>query len=205
MAQRNWKRMPWRLRYEVGAGWASDVRRLLIQATHMHCHVEFQGPVRLGPGFQLSIPNGGTFIVGPGVDFRRRFMCEIAGNGKVVIGPGSIFTGETMIQCTTSIEIGARCAFGQATFIADGNHKWRDPTKHLLDQGFNYRPIVIEDFVSVMTKSTILNSIGQRSVIAAHSVVTKPMPAFVLAGGAPAKVIDSFAPANGADGEFGPA
>jgi acetyltransferase-like isoleucine patch superfamily enzyme len=189
-----WQKVPWHLRYNVGAQIASDLRKLVIRVTHLHCNVEFQGPVRLGPGFQLSIPGRGTLIVGPGVDFRRRFWCEIASDGKVVIGAGSVFTGETMIQCTTSIEIGTRCAFGQATFIADGNHKWRDPTKHLLDQGYNYRPIVIEDNVSVMTKSTILNSIGQRSVIAAHSVVTKPIPPFVLAGGAPAKVIESFAP-----------
>lgn len=190
-----WKKVPWHLRYNLGARYASDLRKLVIRATHLHCHVEFQGPVRLGPGFTLNIPGRGTLIVGPGVDFRRRFMCEIGSDGKVVIGAGSFFTGETMIQCTTSIEIGTRCGFGQATFIADGNHKLRDPSKHILDQGYDFRPIVIEDNVAVMTKSTILNSIGERSVIAAHSVVTKPIPPFVLAGGVPAKVIESFAPA----------
>src|SRR5947199_10037455 len=67
---RNWRKIPWYLRYRKGAMWASGLRRLSIMATHRHCRVEFQGPVRLGPGFTLDIPDQGTFIVGPGVNFR---------------------------------------------------------------------------------------------------------------------------------------
>ncbi|HWB68040.1 MAG TPA: acyltransferase, partial [Mycobacteriales bacterium] len=84
--------------------------------------------------------------------------------------------------------------FGQAVMIADGNHKFRDHTQHLLDQGYEFRPITIGDNAIVTSKCTILNSIGDGAVIGANSVVTKPVPAFCLAVGAPARVVEYFGP-----------
>ena len=75
---RELRRVPWRLRYGVAGRAMSTTRRIMVKATHLHCHVEFRGPVRVGPGFALDIPERGTFIVGPGVDFRRGFVCEIS-------------------------------------------------------------------------------------------------------------------------------
>jgi len=83
-AERALRRLPWRLRYGLGGRVMSTTRRLMIEATHLHCHVEFRGPVRIGPGFAIDIPDRGTLIVGPGVDFRRGFVCEISGEGRVL-------------------------------------------------------------------------------------------------------------------------
>jgi acetyltransferase-like isoleucine patch superfamily enzyme len=187
-------RLPWRLRYRHGARLASSARRILIRATHRHCHVEFQGPVRLGPGFSLEIPDRGTLIVGPGVDFRRGFVCEISGDGRIEIGAGSIFTSHALVQCSTTIRIGRRCVFGQATMIADGNHRFRDHTRHLLDQGYEFRPIHIGDGAIVTSKCTILNDVGDGAVVGANSVVTRPVPAHCLVGGVPARVLEYFGP-----------
>jgi len=191
---RNWRKVPWHLRYRVGATLASDLRRWMILATHRHCRVEFEGPVHIGPGFELSIPGDGTLIVGQGVDFRRRFYCEIDANGRVEIGAGSTFTGEMMIQCSTSITIGKRVTFGQASLIADGNHRFRDYTKHTLDQGYDYRPVTVGDNAVITTKCTILNDVGEGALIAANSVVTRPIPPYCLAGGAPARILEYFGP-----------
>ena len=189
-----WTMLPWRVRYLWGPRLLSEQRRLLIRATHRHCHVEFQGPVRLGPGFHLEIPNAGSFIVGPGVDFRRGFVCEIVGNGRVSIGPGTTFTSHCLIQCSTSIDIGQGCNFGQSTQIVDGNHRFRDPDVPMLAQGYDFRSIVIGDGASVLSKCTIVNSIGERALIGANSVVTRPIPAFCLALGSPARVVEYFGP-----------
>lgn len=198
-----WRRVPWRLRYDLGGRWASHARRLAVIATHRHCRVEFRGPVRLGPGFALQIPGAGTFVVGAGVDFRRGFVCEISGGGQVTIGSGSVFTSHALIQCSTSIAIGERCIFGQATMIADGFHRFRDPDLHLLDQGYDFRPIVIGDGAVVTSKCTITAGIGERALIAAHSVVTKAVPAYCLAGGAPARVLEYFGPPERRPAEIG--
>jgi acetyltransferase-like isoleucine patch superfamily enzyme len=188
------RRLPWKLRYIYGERLATATRKALIRATHQHCHVEFRGPVRLGPGFSLNIPGPGTFIVGEGVDFRRGFHCEISGHGRVIIGAGSVFTSGALVQCTTSIEIGERCHLGQALLLVDGNHRFRDPNLPLMAQGYDYRPIRIGNDVSIMAKCTVLADIGEHSFIGSNAVVSKPVPAFCLALGAPARVVEYFGP-----------
>ena len=186
--------MPWRVRYVWGQRAMTEARKLGIWATHRHCRVEFQGPVRLGPGFRLSIPDAGTLIVGPGVDFRGGFVCLIEGTGRVVIGAGSIFTSHALIQCGTSIEIGERCAFGQSLLMVDGYHRYSDPDRHWLEQGYDHRPLRIGDGVGVSDKCTIQADIGERAMIGSQSVVDRPIPPFCTAVGAPARVVRYFGP-----------
>jgi acetyltransferase-like isoleucine patch superfamily enzyme len=128
------------------------------------------------------------------VDFRRGFACEIFGDGRVEIGAGTVFTSNALIQCTTSIEIGERCAFGQSTLIVDGYHRYRDPDIHWDDQGYDFRPIRIGSGVGVSDKCTIQADIADRAMIGTGSVVNRPIPAYSLAIGAPARVIRYFGP-----------
>lgn len=179
----------WRARYRWAPQLASDLRRRAATATHRHATVRFRGPVRLGPGFALDIPGPGTLDVGVGVDLRRGFVCEISGSGRVTIGDGSIFTRDALVQCSTSIDIGRRCVFGQNVLLADGNHRFDDPDRHLLDQGYDFMPLVIGDGAVVMSNCTIVAPIGAGSVVAAGSVVTRPVPSSTLVGGAPARVL----------------
>ena len=165
-----------------------------MHATHRHCNVTFEGPVYLGPGFRLDIPDNGTLIVGRYTQFRLGFYCEIANGGRVTIGEGSYFTYYSHIACSTTISIGKRCGVGKSTIIVDGSHKYRDFTVPFLDQGYNYRPITIADDVQIHSNCTIINNIGERSIIAANAVVTKPIPAYCVAGGVPARVLEYFGP-----------
>ena len=189
----NWRKAPWYVRYRLGPNWASNLRRFMIKITHTHATVELKD-VYLGPGFHLEIPDHGSLICAPGVQFRRGFVCEIGGNGRVEIGAGTVFTSDALVQCSTLIKIGERCGFGQATFIVDGNHRFRDHTKHWLDQGDNFREIHIGDGVAVNTKCTVINDIGDHAVIGANSVVSRPVPAYCVAVGAPARVVEYFGP-----------
>jgi acetyltransferase-like isoleucine patch superfamily enzyme len=186
------RKLPWYMRYNLGASVASDLRRLAITATHPHCRVEFRGPVRLGPGFSLHIPDKGSFVVGVGVEFRRGFVCEIGGDGRVSIGDGSVFTSNTLIQCSTSIDIGHRCQFGQSVLLVDGTHRFRDPTRHLLDQGYDFRPLTIDDGAVIMAKCTVFADVGKGTVVGANSVVSRPLPAHCLAVGSPARPVEFF-------------
>jgi acetyltransferase-like isoleucine patch superfamily enzyme len=133
-------------------------------------------------------------IIGPGVDFRRGFVCEISGEGRVEIGAGTTFTSHTLVQCSTSIEIGTRCAFGQSVLIVDGYHRYADPGRHWLDQGYDFRPIKIGDGAGISDKCTIQADIGERAMIASHSVVNRAIPAYVVAAGSPARVVRYFGP-----------
>ena len=175
----------------------SWLRKRWVLLRHPHATIIFQRSVYIGPGFSLHIPDNGTFIVGPGVEFRRNFRAEISGNGRIVIGAGSYLTYDVILACTTSIEIGERCGLGQCLYITDGNHRYRDLDKPFLEQGYNFRPITIEDDVQIFSKCTITNSIRKRAIIGANSMVTKPIPPYCVAGGVPARVIDYFGPPGG--------
>lgn len=198
---RDWRKVPWYLRYDVGTRVSTKLRVKLIEATHLHARVELHHPARVGPGFELDIPDAGTLIAGPGVDFRRGFVCEISGHGRVTIGAGTVFTSHCLIQCSTSIDIGRRCAFGQTTLIFDGTHEYTDVERHWLDQGYTFRPIRIGDGAGISDKCTIYADIGERAMVASHSVVNRPIPPYCVAAGAPARVIRRFGREDEVTGE----
>lgn len=173
----------------------SWLRKRWVLFRNPHAHIEFQGPVYLGPGFSLDMPRGGSFIVGPGVEFRRNFRAELASvDSRITIGGGCAFTYEVVIQCTSSIDIGQHCIFAQATLIADGSHRFRELDRPAGHQGYDLRPVKIADQVSVMAKCTIIADIGARTFVGAGAVVTRPLPPYCVAVGIPARVIDYFGP-----------
>jgi acetyltransferase-like isoleucine patch superfamily enzyme len=173
----------------------SWLRKQWVLFRNPHAHIEFQGPVYLGPRFSLDMPHGGTFIVGPGVEFRRGFRAELAGaDSRITIGGSCTFTYDAVIQCATTIDIGKHCIFGQATLLVDGNHRFRDLDRPILQQGYDFQALKIGDHVMVTSKCTIIADIGERTFVGANAVVTRPLPAFCVAGGVPARVIDYFGP-----------
>ena len=172
---------------------ASELRKRWVLARNPHVDIRFEGPVYLGPGFSLFAPEGGTFHVGPYVEFRRGFRCELH-HGSVRIGRGSVFTYDVLVQCSSSIEIGERCMFGQSTIVVVGNHRFRDLTKPMLEQGYDLQPIRIGDDVTVTTKCTIIADLGERAFVGANSVVTRPVEPYTVVAGVPAKVIETYGP-----------
>ncbi len=182
-----------RLSYAWGPRIASEARKRWLIARHPHVDIRFEGPVYLGPGFSLFCPEGGTFVVGPWVEFRRGFRCELHG-GEVRIGGGTVFTYSVLVQCSSRIAIGERCMFGQSTLVVDGQHRFRDLDKPMLAQGYDFQPIVIEDDATITTKCTIMARVGTRAFVGANSVVTRPIPPYTVAVGAPAKPIEYFGP-----------
>jgi acetyltransferase-like isoleucine patch superfamily enzyme len=180
--------VPWRVRYYHGARLASWGRKRTVALTHSHARVTFGRYSYVGPGFSLTIPDGGTLEIGPGVQFRRGFVCEIAGNGRVVIGANTIFTAQALVQCSTSIVIDEGCIFGQAVLLADGQHRFEDLSVRFLDQGYDFRPLHIGREVVVHSKCTITADVGEHVILGAHSLVTRALPAYSVAFGSPARV-----------------
>ena len=172
----------------------SALRKRWVLLRHPHAEIRFGRGVYLGPRFSLHMPGQGAFIVGDDVEFRRDFRAEISGDGRIAIGAGSVFTYSVLIQCSTTIEIGERCMFGQATIVLDGQHRFRDVTRPMLEQGYDFHPLRIDDDAVITTKCSIMADIGTRAFIGANSVVSKPIPAYTVAVGAPARAIDYFGP-----------
>lgn len=194
--------LPMRLGYIHGPRLMSWLRKQWVLLRHPHANIQFGRNVYVGPGFSLFIPHEGSFIVGDRVEFRRDFRAELSGNGRVTIGADATFTYSVLIQCSTTIDIGERCQFGQTTILLDGQHRFRDITRPMLEQGYDFHPLRIEDDAVVTTKCTIMADIGTRAFIGANAVVTRPIPAYTVAVGAPARPIDYFGPPGQEPEEF---
>ena len=142
------RRLPVKVGYFRAPFWASAVRKRWVKFRNPHATIEFGAHTYLGPGFSLHMPFGGTFITGESVEFRRNFRAELGPEGRIEIGAGSYLTYDVIMSCGTSITIGERCGIGQNAYLVDGNHRYRDLDEPFLDQGYDYRPIVIEDDVA---------------------------------------------------------
>jgi acetyltransferase-like isoleucine patch superfamily enzyme len=187
--------VPRRAGYLWGPRVMSALRKRWVLARNPHLDIRFEGPVYLGRGFSIHGPERATFVVGPWVEFRRGFRVELARGAVVRIGGGCRFTYDVLIQCGERVEIGKGCMFGQSSAIFDGNHRFRDIERPMLEQGYDLRPVRIEDEAIVTTKCTIIGAtIGRRAFIGANSVVTRDIPPYVVAVGAPARPIEYFGP-----------
>lgn len=86
---------------------------------------------------------------------------------------------------------------GPQVSIITGDHKIDTVGKYMVNVSDDEKvpendlPVVIEDDVWIGANSTILKgvTIGEGSVVAAGSVVTKNVPAYTIVGGVPAKII----------------
>lgn len=111
-----------------------------------------------------------------------------------------------MIGCADKIEIGSYVILSNNVHIYDNNNHPTDPTtrKEMCLNGFygeawswthaTKKPTIIEDNVWIGERSTILKgvTIGEGSIVACDSVVTKSVPPFSLIAGNPAKVVKSL-------------
>ena len=190
--------------YERGPLWMSALRKRWVLLRHPHADISFAPNVYLGPGFSLHMPHGGAFHVGSGVEFRRGFRAEVEGGGRITFGPDSVCTYYVLMQCTTVIEVGARCMFGQSTIVVDGQHRFRDLEKPMLEQGYDFTPVRIGDDATLTSKCTVMADVGERAFVGAGAVVTRPVPAYTVAIGAPARPIDYFGPPGGEPPELAP-
>jgi acetyltransferase-like isoleucine patch superfamily enzyme len=175
---------------------ASRLRQWKARAANPLADIRFGAGCYLGPGFSIHAPWGGVFRSGDHCEFRRGFRAELAGpDARIEMGSSCVFTYYSLVQCGRSITIGDRVMFGQSSMVVDGNHRFRDLTKPMLAQGYDFRPIRIGDDVTTTTKCTIIADIGERAFVGANSVVTKEIPPFTVAVGSPAEAIDYFGPA----------
>lgn len=124
--------------------------------------------------------------------------------GSVTIGDFTLLNG-ALVMCEDRIEIGSHCLVSWNVGIADSDFHPLDAAQRLIDAKalapfYENRPprpklvtapVIIRDNVWIGMNSTILKGveIGENSVVAAGSVVTKPVPPNVVVAGNPAVVV----------------
>ncbi|MFD1872262.1 acyltransferase [Hymenobacter bucti] len=145
-----------------------------------------------------SIIIGHTFQANSGVDFNTiggdtiLRLITFTEEAKIVIGDNVGISNSTILAWNR-IEIGNHVMIGGSVKIWDTNFHSLNPLIRTsgIDNDVKTAPIKIDDYAFIGAGSIILKGvhIGKNAIIAAGSVVTKSIPANVLAGGNPCKVI----------------
>lgn len=135
--------------------------------------------------------------------YRCRFEVNGEHKGKVLLFGEQVKVGDDVsIRCAKRIRIGNHVLMGSRVLILDNAHGTyrgdrQDSPDTIPDQrALRAAPVTIEDKVWIGEGSVIQMgvTIGKGSVIAANSVVTKSVPAGVIAGGVPAKILRKWDP-----------
>lgn len=127
------------------------------------------------------------------------------GHGRITIGGNCWIggAGSTAIGALDSVSIGSNVIISNHVHIYDNNNHPTDPEQRLaMTNGVHggplwdwthsaSAPVVIENNVWIGEFSMILKgvTIGEGSVVAAHSVVTKDVPPYSVVAGNPARVV----------------
>ena len=112
--------------------------------------------------------------------------------GDVIIGNRTrIGFGNTVIG---PVRIGNDVSLAQHVTVTGLNHNFSDVSDIINHQGVSTNCVIIDDDVWIGANSVILPgiSIGKHSVVAAGSVVTRPVPSYSVCAGNPARIIKQY-------------
>lgn len=174
-----WARHParagWSGLFSLTRNWPSmlgiAVRRLALPRLFAACGDGLTvGPGALIVGFE-------RIRIGGGVDAMSMLRLDAVGDGTLTIGDQCSFNNNVQISCGPrgSIVLGDAVLIGANVLLRNGNHRWRDPTRRIRDQGHDCADIIIEDDVWIGSNVVVLGGVHIRtgSVISSGSVVRR--------------------------------
>lgn len=115
-------------------------------------------------------------------------------NCKLTIGDGTYIGRFSHIYATSKIEIGKKVLMADKVYISDNLHSYENVNMPVIDQPIKQtNPVVIADGAWLGENVCIIGaSVGKNSVIGANSVVTKDIPDYCIAIGAPAVIVKRY-------------
>jgi acetyltransferase-like isoleucine patch superfamily enzyme len=143
----------------------------------------------------------GRLEIGAHVLFEPGVWLTAPAPARIMIGAGSFLNLGVMVAAAELVEIGEHCMLANGCFVTDADHRFDDPEKPVPWQGFTTKgPTRLGDNVWCGANVVITGgvTVGERCVIGANSVVTRDIPAFSLAAGAPAQVLRQIEYRSGA-------
>jgi acetyltransferase-like isoleucine patch superfamily enzyme len=132
---------------------------------------------------------------------------SVGDEGYVTVGDFTLLNG-ALVMCEKRIDIGSHCLISWNVGIADSDFHPLDPAQRVIDSHalapflkdrpprpkLKTAPVIISDNVWIGMNAIILKgvNIGENSVVAAGSVVTKSVPANTVVAGNPAVPVKTF-------------
>jgi hypothetical protein len=141
-------------------------------------------------GRNVEIVLYGQLQIGRGVILSDGCSLEIGPGGRLVIGDGVFIGRHTVVVASEQVELGEGTLIAEQCSIRDQDHQV-EPAKRLQEAGARTAPVILEPNVWLGAGVRVLRGsrIGQGSVIGANAVVRGEIPAGVIAGGVPARVL----------------
>jgi acetyltransferase-like isoleucine patch superfamily enzyme len=169
--------------------WLLSVARQAIQARLQLRRCDSMGKWVRVRG-RVRVHNEGTIAIADRVRFRSEAaMSELVAwkGGKIEIGEATTINYGTSISAASVVKIGRNCLVGTYVNIMDCN--FHNASDHAWNM--DAEPVVIEDDVWLGNRCVIMKgvTVGQGSVVAACSLVTKNVPPHTLVVGVPARVV----------------
>jgi len=187
-------------RHVEGDWWSEPIPPNIIFGEGFYCetaqifrHLKSKAPRAVVLGHHVSCYAGCSFAVGE--------------NGTCSVGDFTLMNG-ALVMAEERIEIGSHCLISWNVGIADSDFHPLEPAQRLIDAQalapfFKNRPprpklktapVKIADNVWIGMNAVILKGviIGENSVVAAGSVVTKSVPPNTVVAGNPAVVVKQF-------------
>ncbi len=158
--------------------------------------------LRLGDRLQLDglafIGRGTRIQVGKQATLSLGRWCWIGGGSKIRVHEGRCEIGAKTVmgeECTISayreVVIGRECLIADRVMLIDFDHGTSEVERTIRAQGIYTRPVRVGHNCWLGYGACLLRGadVGDNSVIGANSVVTRGIPANVIAAGQPARVV----------------
>jgi len=137
------------------------------------------GSIRLGDGVTLSFqPQGNVY---------RSSLRTYFPDARIEIGDACVIQG-AIIHCNCAVKIGARTRLAPGVILCDNDSHAPVIAAAARDARPPQAPITLGQNVWLGMRTIVLKgvTIGDNTILAANSIVTRDLPANVLAGGIPA-------------------
>ncbi len=179
----------------------------LLKFQHLRTKCEIGTNVNVTHKFILDV-KGNEFGIKIGNNVWLDGKITVLEKGKVVIGNDCSFRRDTYIGALESITIGDNVFGAENVYICDNNNHPTSPLDRLemtshapntaawkwTNPKVQSSPIIIGNNVWIGRNATLLKGVkvGQGSIIAANSVLTKTYPPYCVIAGNPAKVVKTL-------------
>jgi acetyltransferase-like isoleucine patch superfamily enzyme len=149
-----------------------------------------------------------------GISARKKYyrkMCSSCGNGLIVeenvriqspqnlqVGDNVWFSANSYLNASGGLKIGSDVYIGSCVKIWTDNHIFQDPEKPFTQQGFEYKPVTIQNDVWIGPRVFIKPGISVMtgSIINAGTVLAKNVPPFAILEGNPGRIVGWRKPRN---------
>ncbi len=155
----------------------NGVLRIAMIALFSGGHIKICLPSRAGRMVGMSWRKGGRITLGKRVSVNCNAELAVTENAALSVGSYTGIGNNCVIVAREKITIGNNVMIGPNVCIYDHDHNFREDGI-MREMGFNTAPICIEDNVWLGAGVIVLKgvTIGEGSVVAAGTLVTKDVP-----------------------------